>query len=276
MNCPGIETSIRTAVFLSDVHLGLSIPGAEYREKALISFLRGIRTEASHLFLLGDIFDFWMEYRYAIRPDYFQILHELKLLVDAGVEVHHLSGNHDFAIGSFLSREIGLILHDDPLELRLPGKRLWLSHGDRLVETGILSRTIRRILRSPINQRLFRLLHPDMGIRLGQRVSRLSRSCVNNGIKPNEPETYRKAAAGILSKNFDVVVMGHTHYPEILRFGEKWYVNTGQWIYSYNYCLMRDNGLTLWEFSLSGESRQIPETTLFPSGLISSASPFPA
>jgi len=246
-----------TAIFLSDVHLGLPVSGGENREEALIAFLKEIQGRIDHLFLLGDIFDFWIEYRHVIRSDYFNILHALKNLAESGVRLHYLAGNHDFALGPFLSRTLGMMMHGEELKIDIQGKRLLVSHGDRYVETGAIHTLICHMLRNRRNQKLFKLLHPTIGIQLAERLSGLSRKAVDTGIKPSVPEAYRKIGRQLLESELDMVILAHTHYPEIIENKGKVYVNTGAWIKTCCYAELKQGELGLWEYLGPGNRRQI-------------------
>ena len=251
-----------SAIFLSDAHLGISIPGAEQREQALVAFIKEIHGQVDHLFLLGDIFDFWIEYRHAVRPDYFHVLFALRNLRDSGVKLHYLPGNHDFALGPVLSQATGMILHGQELDILLQGKRLLLSHGDRFVETGPIHSLIFHILRNRRNQRLFKLLHPNIGIPLAKWISGLSRRCVEHGVKPNVPKAYQTIGRKYLDNGFDMVILGHTHFPDRVDYRGKVYVNTGEWIKTYSYAELKQGQLRLWEYLGPGRRRQI--SNLFP------------
>ena len=108
--------------FVSDAHLGLAIPGCDAREAALVEFLRDIASKGSALYIVGDLFDFWIEYRRAIRPDYFTILHELAAVREKGVSIHYLAGNHDFALGPFLRDALGIHTHLNDYHPEIQGK----------------------------------------------------------------------------------------------------------------------------------------------------------
>ena len=125
-----------TIYFFSDAHLGAPVPEAPQWEKQCIGFLRTLPDRAEALYILGDLFDFWIEYRNAIRPDYFRVIHEIRNLVDLGIPVHYFAGNHDFAFGPFITGKLGITVHPGHEETVLQGKRVHLFHGD-----GLLRRT---------------------------------------------------------------------------------------------------------------------------------------
>src|SRR5256885_15495067 len=120
------------AVFLSDVHLGSASDRGPAREERLLAFLRGRAATAQRLFILGDLFDFWFEYRHAIPRRHLRVVLALRELVAGGVPVEYFGGNHDFWVGSFLAEEVGATVHDEPRRVDWAGRRMVLMHGDGL------------------------------------------------------------------------------------------------------------------------------------------------
>lgn len=249
--------SDRTAYFISDAHLGTRLPGYDQREEEMLLFLRELRGSASHLFIVGDLFDFWIEYTHAIRPIYFPVLHELRSLVEDGVELHYLAGNHDFALGPFLSDTVGITIHPDHFATRLQGKKVHLYHGDGLLRRDVGYRLLRRVLRNPLNQRLYKMLHPNVGVPLAGLFSRSSRKFMRAFDRKIPLDEYRVWARGRLEDGNDLVVLGHTHHPEICDFGGRVYCNTGEWIRRYSYARMEDGEITLWHRIPGAAPRQI-------------------
>ncbi|MBD3315013.1 MAG: UDP-2,3-diacylglucosamine diphosphatase [Chitinivibrionales bacterium] len=234
------------AYFISDAHLGTRLTGFDQRETELPAFLRELTDTASHLFIVGDLFDFWIEYAHAVRPVFFPVLHELRLLVEHGVEVHYLAGNHDFALGSFLNQAIGIHLHPAHLDIELQGKKVHLYHGDGLLRRDVGYRLLRRILRNRFNQRLYKLLHPNIGVPLALFFSRSSRHYMESSAQKIPLDEYRGWARQRLDAGSDIVVLGHTHHPEISDYGGRRYCNTGEWIRRYTYACMENGEITLW------------------------------
>src|SRR4051812_32331691 len=152
----------RPAYFISDLHLGARYRGmpAE-RETWLLRFLREDAPRASHLFILGDLFEFWMEYGSYVPKYHFRVLAALEALVRSGVEVHYLAGNHDFSLGPFFADQLGVKVHADEIRMDLQGQRLLLLHGDGLAASDGRYRLMKKVFRHPLANFLFRLLHPD-------------------------------------------------------------------------------------------------------------------
>ena len=241
-----------SAYFISDAHLGDNLPYPAQRQQYLINFLDQIAADASHLFILGDLFDFWIEYRHGVRPDFFPILHALKNLVAAGVKIDYISGNHDFALGSFLGDKIGIDIHSDHLTCTLQERRLYLVHGDGLIKADTGYHLLKWLLRNRYLQSLFKLLPPDMGIPLATSVSMASRRRNHKKKRTFTYRDYRPVAWNIARQGFDMVLMGHTHQPELLQHGNWFYCNLGDWIGHYSYARLNGGNLDLFRFRPDG------------------------
>ena len=162
--------------FLSDAHLGsLAIPHGRMQERRLVRFLDEIKPTAEAIYLLGDMFDFWYEYRHAVPKGYTRFLGKLSELTDSGVEVHYFTGNHDIWAYDYLEKECGVILHRKPLTLDLYGKTFFLAHGDGMGDPNKSFKIIRSIFHNKICQKLFTSLHPNLGIAFGLQWAKHSR-----------------------------------------------------------------------------------------------------
>lgn len=243
--------------FVSDAHFGIALDGYDDREEVFAQFLRQITPRASHLFILGDLFDFWIEYKYAIRPDYFLVLCELRRLVENQVKVHYVAGNHDFALGPFFSEISKIHVHLEPFTTTLQNKKVHLSHGDGVIAADIGYRILRKILRNPINQKLYKMMHPDLGVSLGTFFSGSSRKYLKNRITPYIIRKYQEYASGVLKQNLDHVIFGHTHRAELTKMEHGIYCNSGAWLIHYNYVTMCDGELKLWRYNKDGSSTEI-------------------
>lgn len=251
-----------TAYFISDAHLGIQLKGCEEREKHLISFLQEIRSSASHLFIVGDLFDFWIEYKHAIRPVYFSVLHELKQLIDNGVTVYYLAGNHDFALGPFLKQTIGLNIFLSHLDITVQGKNIHLCHGDGMLKSDRWYRFWRSVLRNPVNQMVYKWLHPNIGVPFASLFSGSSRYFRFNRYTKEKRMAYLKTAVSYLDKGADIIIMGHTHYPEIFDIGGKTYCNVGEWMRQYTYAKLKKGRLSLLQYLPSQSPVEIEPLTV--------------
>ena len=235
-------TPLLPAYFISDLHLGAQYRGLDpNRETLLLRFLHGKAAHASHLFILGDLFEFWMEYDSFVPKEHFRVLAALEALVRAGVEVHYLSGNHDFNLGRFFHDQIGLRVHADEIRLELQGKRLLLLHGDGLAASDWKYRIMKRVFRHPLANKAFRLLHPDWGMGLAHATSKASRDQHQN--RPRKMDEYEAASRDLLKAGgLDIVMHGHTHASFVKEFPEGLYVNSGEWLHEMKYVVM-ENGV---------------------------------
>jgi UDP-2,3-diacylglucosamine hydrolase len=226
--------AVKRSYFISDVHLGLGTKEQErLKEDRLLNFLRSIRPTAERLFIVGDLFDFWFEYRTVVPKGFHRTLTALQELTDHGVIVEYLVGNHDFWIGEFFTSELGMILHMEPYKTIVGEKRVYLHHGDGLAKNDLGYRIIKPVLRSRWSIRAYRWLHPDLGVRLARRSSKTSRSYTATKDYGNEEEGMMAFARERIHEGNDIVVMGHRHKPRLTPLDGGVYVNLGDWI---DYC----------------------------------------
>lgn len=168
---------MKNVYFLSDAHLGCrALEHSRTHERRLVNFLDAIKTKAEAVYILGDLFDFWFEYRDVVPRGFTRILGKISELTDSGVEVHFFVGNHDMWVTDYLTKECGVIIHLEPCTLEIHNKVFFLAHG-HLVESasgGILERLMMWFFRSPAMQCLARTIHPHLFIPLGYRWARHS------------------------------------------------------------------------------------------------------
>ena len=238
-----------TIYFISDAHMGAEPQEREQiKLEKLLSFLAWVKTQKARLIICGDLFDFWFEYKTAIPKQHFDVLCALRDLARTGHHIDYLAGNHDFWLDTFLSQNIGLVIHPDHLVLQRDGERIFLVHGDGLMKKDVLYRLLKRILRNPMNIYLYRLLHPDIGIWLAHFFSRLSRKASANREYYTD-EDYRGFACEMIEKGYEMVVLGHTHWPAVEAVENGWYLNPGAWMETFTF-LRLDAGrpeLFIWD-----------------------------
>jgi len=235
-------------LFISDFHLGVSRSEQEAeKERRLTSFLAHLDPRRDWLILLGDLFEFWFEYRTVIPREHLHIIQQLIALREEGLPILYFAGNHDFWLGDFFTKNLGIPLIPDALELKLGGKKFFIAHGDALGRGDWGYKVMKKIFRNPVNIFLYRLIHPDLGIPFAKAIASLSRS---KGEKPDTP--YRDFAMKKLEEGYDIVVFGHTHKPLFLSVGEKLYLNTGDWLRHFTYGKWEGGKLTLetWKGTL--------------------------
>ncbi len=270
--------------FISDVHIGSPGIGgsAREREDVLIDFLKSIRHNAGALYIVGDLFDFWFEYRTTIPSTGARVLFELYNLVESGVRVIYLPGNHDLWPGEYFSEQLGVELPGGPITVAHQGLRIHVAHGDE-IRTDWRFRLSRGILKNRLCMGLFRLLHPDLGATLARYTSRLSEFRIRRRGSGNREFLYR-AARGKIAHGVDVVIHGHYHFslhahvggsPDDParpnagpgkgandldeRSGEL--VVLGDWIQKYTYAVLENGSIRLekWEEHRSTDPAVAPE-----------------
>ncbi len=245
-----------TIYLVSDAHIGAPFPDALLWEREFITFIDGIPDGTEALYILGDLFDFWIEYGCAIRADYFNVLHALRNLAGRGVAIHYFAGNHDFAFGPFITKTLGMIVHSGHVVAELQGKRVHLYHGDGLIRRDITYRMLKRLLRNPLNQALYKLLPAGIGISLASFFSASSRKAGERFMNEKIVDEYRRHAFSCLEKGSDIVFFGHSHHAELCRWGDKTYCNTGSWMRHYNYATLAGGEVRLWSYR-PGDSQEI-------------------
>ena len=217
---------------VSDVHLGGIPPDRAFRFR---TWLEAAASRTHHLVINGDLFDFWFEYGSVIPRGYTRTLAILARMVDAGIRVDFVGGNHDWWGGSFLEDEIGVHFHRDPVQLRLAGYETLVAHGDGLGRGDLGYRVLRRILRGTFTRWAFRWLHPDVGAWVAGQVSRTQHR--EGQPVPPSPERIkaleRWARDRLLEDDgLDLVLLGHTHHPQSREVGPgRYYLNSGDWIH---------------------------------------------
>lgn len=233
--------------FFSDVHLGAADKKGEENKITKLNLLfEKMQKDGDRIFILGDLFDFWFEYKHAIPKEHLRIIFRLAALVDEGKEVHYISGNHDFWLGEFLSREAGIIIHRDFYELTEQNKGIFLIHGDGLSPSDWGYRLLKKILRNRVNIWLYRKIPPDWGIPLAKYVSNSSRG-YTAGREPKFIKDYEIFAAAKIKEGYDIVAIGHLHLPVLKGIDAGFYLNTGDFIEHFSYGKL-DSGLLTLEY----------------------------
>ena len=231
--------------FISDAHLGVDRADREgARTARLHSFLDSLPGRAASLYIVGDLFDFWFEYRTAIPRRHFHTLAALARLRAAGVDVAYLSGNHDFWLGTFFRDTLGIRTIDGPTVVEAQGRRLWVHHGDGLMGGDLGYRVLRGVLRSRAGIALYGCLHPDLGIPLAHVVSRWSRHSRGDG--ELQPERlWREIAAPRFAEGYDGVLVGHFHHAYERREPGQEFFLLGDWIERFTYAELSGGKLSL-------------------------------
>jgi len=252
-------TAQRKTYFFSDVHLGLGSKDHERKkEQRVIRFLNMVKHDGGELFILGDLFDYWFEYRSVVPKGYFRLLSKLSDLRNRGIQISYLAGNHDFWLKDYLSEELGIKIFPGPIERTLSGKKFYLHHGDGLLKKDIGYRVLKRVLRNKVNIFLFSLLHPDITSWIARWSSRKSRAYTSK--KQFEGNDMVDFAKKKIHEGYDVVIMGHNHQSQFRELGKGVYVNLGDWIHENTYAVFDGNKIQLkrWSGQMSYPPRHTP------------------
>lgn len=240
-------TAGKKIYFASDFHLG--VPTYEKsleREKLIVKWLDEIKADAEEIFLMGDIFDFWFEYRHAVPKGFIRLLGKIAEITDSGIPVHFFTGNHDMWMFDYLPKEIGIAIHREPVTRIFNGKKFYLGHGDGLGPGDRGYKFIKKVFANKFCQWLFARLHPNLGIGLANfwsRKSRVSNAGDDEKFLGEENEWLVIYAKEVLQKeHFDYFIFGHRHLPlEIQLNANSKYINLGEWV-NYNSYAVFDGG----------------------------------
>jgi len=237
--------------FLSDFHLGAPDAASSLiREKKIISFLDEIKNEASRIFILGDLFDFWFEYKKVVPKGYVRILGKLAEITDSGIPIDFFVGNHDMWMKDYFQQELNINIHFEPVAFDLHGKKFLIGHGDGLGPGDHGYKLIKKLFRNPIAQTGFGLLPPVIGIGLANYFSRKSRAKTGNSdevFEGEEKEWLVSFCKDVLKKeHFDYFIFGHRHLPLDIQLNENSkYINLGDWIKYFSYAELDEQRLQI-------------------------------
>ncbi len=216
--------------FISDLHFGLLSHSEEVeRELKFVKFLNSIQESAKELYILGDLFDYWFEYKKVMQKGYYRTFTALNDLVRSGIKVHYLIGNHDFMHRDFFEKEVGVKLYNEDIEVELDNKKFYLGHGDGLVKNDYGYLMLKKVFRSKFAQNLYSLIHPNLGIKIAQGTSKTSRDYTGNKDYGEEDGLFMFAKNKIDS-GFDYVILGHTHNKRVEQYKNGIYANLGTWL----------------------------------------------
>lgn len=248
--------------FLSDAHLGsLAIAHGRMHERRLVRFLDSIKGKASAIYLLGDMFDFWNEYKYVVPKGYTRFLGKLSELTDMGVEVHFFTGNHDLWTYGYLEEECGLIVHTRPLTTEIYGKVFFLAHGDGLGDPDNKFKFLRKMFHNRTCQRLLNFMHPRWGMALGLNWAKQSRMKRADGKEPPYMGENKEFLVRFTKhymqhhKDIDYFIYGHRHIELDLMLSKKTRMMIlGDWIWQFSYAVFDGEHMFLEQY-IEGESQ---------------------
>ncbi len=240
--------------FASDFHLGVpNFEASLQREKKICAWLDSIASNAKALYLVGDIFDFWYEYKHVVPKGYTRLLGKLATLSDQGLEIYFFKGNHDMWTFGYLEQEIGLKVISNEFTFTEGNKTFYVHHGDGIGPGDRGYKLIKKIFRHPISIKLFGFLHPILGVGLAQllsRKSRISQGQNDKVYKGDENEFIVQHCKSILqTTSIDYFVCGHRHFPICLPLNEQsTYINLGDWVNDFTYAEFDGQNLVLKQF----------------------------
>jgi len=240
--------------FVSDAHLGLpSYKASRNREKKLVKWLDMVKHDAEEIYMMGDIFDFWWEYKRVVPRGFTRLLGKMAEITDSGIPIHFFVGNHDVWVFDYLPEETGIIVHKKPVETEFNGKSFFLAHGDGLGKGQFTYSIIKFAFHNKILQWLFARLHPNFAMWLGNKWSVSSRDMKGITIPflgKEKEHLYQFAKETLKTKHFDYFVFGHRHLMIDMEIGKNTrYINLGEWIQNFSYGIFNGDKFELRRFN---------------------------
>lgn len=241
--------------FISDFHLGAPDHDSSLmREKLIVQFLDEVKHNAAEIFLVGDMFDFWYEYRKVVPKGYVRLLGKLAELSDAGIPMHFFVGNHDMWMKDYFLKELNIPVYFEPKEFERNGKKFFIGHGDGLGPGDHGYKRLKKVFRNPFCQWLFGVLPPAFGMGLADYMSRRSRAQTGSSEEiflGEDKEWLLIFCNEKLNQNFfDFFIFGHRHLPIDYRLkNNSRYINLGDWIRYFTYAEFDGNNIVLKSFT---------------------------
>ncbi|MBL0267449.1 MAG: UDP-2,3-diacylglucosamine diphosphatase [Chitinophagaceae bacterium] len=247
--------------FLSDFHLGAPDHAASIeREKIIVRFLDEIKNEAAEIFIVGDMFDFWYEYKKVVPKGSVRLLGKLAELSDAGIPIHFFVGNHDMWMRDYFQQELNMPVYFEPKEFERNGKLILVGHGDGLGPGDHGYKRLKKVFRNPVSKWLFGILPPVVGMGIAHYMSRRSRAQTGGKeeifLGEDKEWLIIYCREKLKEKNVDFFIFGHRHLAIDFRLSstteEKTgsrYINLGDWIRYYTYAVMEGDQITLRSYT---------------------------
>lgn len=234
-------TEGKKVYFASDQHLGAPTMGQSFpREKNFVTWLDTIKKDAGAIFLMGDLFDFWFEYKTVIPKGFTRTLGKLAELSDAGIPIYYFVGNHDLWMSDYFEEELNIPVFHKPQQFNINNTSFFIGHGDGLGPGDKGFKRMKKVFVHPLSKWLFRWLHPDVGVKLGQYLS-----VKNKLISGDEDIKFLGeenewlvlyAKRKLETQHYDHFIFGHRHLPMEINLNDtSRYTNLGDWITHYTY-----------------------------------------
>ena len=248
---------IKSVFFASDFHLGTPTKEKSFeRETLILEWLDQIRLQASHIYLVGDLFDFWHDYKHVVPKGFIRFQAKIRELVDSGIEIHFFTGNHDLWMFGYFEDELGVVLHREPIQVTHQDKKLYVGHGDGLGPGDRGYKFIKKVFTNKVCQFLFKWFHPDLGVPFATYLSQSSREAESfEELKylGEDKEWLIIYSKEILAKeHFDYFVFGHRHVPIKLQLNNSVYVNLGDWISNFTFGELSNGTFELKRYKKGG------------------------
>ncbi|RAJ03919.1 UDP-2,3-diacylglucosamine hydrolase [Chitinophaga skermanii] len=237
--------------FASDFHLGVpSKEKSRERERVILQWLNEVEQDAAHIFLVGDLFDFWFEYKQVVPKGYVRLLGKLADLTDKGIGISVFIGNHDMWMNGYFEDELNIPVYYEPQTFDIKGKKFYIGHGDGLGPGDHGYKFLKKVFRNPFCRWAFSALHPAWGIGLANYFSRKSRAKTGLELEHflgEENEWLAIYSKEVLQKeHFDYFIFGHRHLPLDLKVGDNSrYINLGEWMNYFTYAEFDGNDVKL-------------------------------
>lgn len=241
--------------FLSDFHLGApSHAKSLERERLIVQFLDEIKDRAAEIFIVGDMFDFWYEYKYVVPRGYLRLLGKLATLSDAGIRLHFFVGNHDMWMNNYFQEELGMNVYFEPQAFEWSGRQFLIGHGDGLGPGDQGYKRLKKLFRNPFCQWLFGILPPRAGIGLANYMSRRSRAKTGSAeeifLGADREWLIRYCLEQLEEKHYDYFIFGHRHLPIDYRLTDNSrYINLGDWISFFTYAVFDGRDVSLQSYT---------------------------
>ena len=241
--------------FASDQHLGAPTMEASFpREKKFVAWLDSIKSDAEAIFLLGDLFDFWFEYKTVVPKGFTRVLGKLAEISDSGIPIYFFVGNHDLWMKDYFEKELNIPVFHQPKEFLINQKKFLIGHGDGLGPEDIGYKRMKKVFTFPLFKWMFRWLHPDLGVKLGQYMS------VKNKMISGEEDFKFLGAENewlvqyckkkLQENHYDYFVFGHRHLPLEIKLQENSiYFNLGDWIQYFTFGVFEETRFSLSKFN---------------------------
>lgn len=237
--------------FASDQHLGAPTMEASFpREKKFVAWLDSIKSDAEAIFLLGDLFDFWFEYKTVVPKGFTRVLGKLAEISDSGIPIYFFVGNHDLWMKDYFEKELNILVFYQPQEFLINQKKFFIGHGDGLGPEDIGYKRMKKVFTFPLFKWMFRWLHPDLGVKLGQYMS------VKNKMISGEEDfkfwgeenewLVQYCKKKLQENHYDYFVFGHRHLPLEIKLQESsTYFNLGDWIKHFTFGVFEETHFSL-------------------------------